>query len=112
MDMTPSETFDMEQQQAMESNTSHYASTSDAQQPMEYHQMMPQNIQFNGQYLEQMPIQQQYSNQYVYEMPRASSSSAIHGLLGTSNVQQVIVDETPSSLIRPLVSQEMHTASN
>jgi hypothetical protein len=88
----------------MESDRLQYASTSGL--PMEYHQMSAQKpVQFGNQYnqFEQLPSQQNYPTQHLYELPRASSSSAIHGMLGANPVQQVIVDETPT-LIRPLVS--------
>lgn len=76
-----------------------YATTS--ANSMEYHQMVPQSIQFN--HFSQFEQQQYPPHQFGYDLPRASSSSAIHGMLGANELQQVIVDET--TLIRPLVSQ-------
>ncbi|KAI6177315.1 BHLH domain-containing protein [Aphelenchoides bicaudatus] len=112
MDTSSNEVYDMNQQ--MDSNGMQYASTSGL--PMEYHQMSSRKPnQFNNQYnqFEQVPPQQQaYPTQYMYELPRASSSSAIHGMLGANpSIQQVIVDETPS-LIRPLSDQNLYSYSN
>lgn len=100
MDTSTNETYNSSPPPHIDPGRIQYASTS-ASNSMDYHQLMPQdssNIQFSNHY-EQQP--QQCPNQFVYEMPRASSSSAIHGMLGSNELQQVIVDET---LIRPLVS--------
>jgi hypothetical protein len=74
-----------------------YASTS-----MEYHQMAPTqnspNMPFNHFNYDQ-PVQ---SYPIQYNMPRASSSSALSGMIGAgSELQQVVIDET--TLIRPQV---------